>query len=156
MNNLSLGNQHYAYYETIGGGAGAGPGFAGEDGVHTHMTNTRATDPEVLEQNFPLLLHEFSLRKNSGGKGQFQGGDGLIREMEFREPMEVNLLTERRIQPPYGMLGGKEGACGKNWYFSADAEESPIPLEGKSTLKTRPGDRIRIETPGGGGYGRQG
>src|SRR3989304_1993503 len=102
------------HYETIGGGAGAGPGFAGASGVHTHMTNTRATDPEVLERRHPLVLREFSLRRGSGGAGRWRGGDGVTRAIEARAPLTVSLLTERRERAPYGLEGGEPGACGRN------------------------------------------
>ena len=112
MNNLTFGNDRFGYYETIAGGAGAGPGFAGASGVHTHMTNTRITDPEVLESRFPVRLVEFALRAGSGGAGRFRGGDGLVRELEFLEPMHVSILSERRVLAPFGLAGGAAGRSG--------------------------------------------
>jgi len=150
MNNFTFGNDQFAYYETIGGGAGAGPNWNGQSGVHTHMTNTRITDPEVLEKRYPVLLREFSLRKNSGGKGKFNGGDGLIREIEFLEPLTVTILSERRVFPPYGLNGGEPGAKGKNLKISKDGNETD--LGGKNQFNAEPGDRIRILTPGAGAY----
>eukprot|EP00124_Ichthyophonus_hoferi_P005134 Ihof_evm4s676 gene=Ihof_evmTU4s676 len=114
MNNLTFGDDSIGYYETIAGGAGAGSTWTGRSGVHTHMTNTRITDPEILEKRYPVILREFSLRSGSGGKGAFNGGDGVKREMEFRRPMTVSLLTERRSFQPYGMKGGTNGERGLN------------------------------------------
>ncbi|MEO2166883.1 MAG: hydantoinase B/oxoprolinase family protein, partial [bacterium] len=114
MNNLTFGTDQFGYYETIAGGAGAGPGFDGASGVHTHMTNTRITDPEVLESRFPVRLCEFSLRRGSGGDGQWRGGDGLVREIEFLAPMRVSLISERRVLAPHGLDGGQSGAPGRN------------------------------------------
>ena len=151
MNNFTFGNEMFAYYETIGGGAGAGPDWHGQSGVHSHMTNTRITDPEVFEKRYPVLLREFSIRKNSGGKGKFTGGDGLIREIEFLEPLTVTILSERRVFAPYGLNGGEPGARGKNLKITKDGTESD--LGGKNTFQAEPGDRIRILTPGAGGVG---
>jgi 5-oxoprolinase (ATP-hydrolysing) len=151
MNNLTFGNEDFGYYETIGGGAGAGPGWHGQSGVHTHMTNTRITDPEILESRYPVLLREFSLRHGSGGEGKYRGGDGLIREMEFLTPLNVAILSERRVFAPYGFAGGEPGAVGENLYLQKDGAE--IDLGGKNEIHVQPGDRIRILTPGGGGYG---
>ena len=150
MNNLTFGNEHFGYYETIGGGAGAGPGWHGQSGVHTHMTNTRITDPEILERRYPVLLHEFSLRRNSGGQGRYAGGDGLIREIEFLEPMEVAILSERRVFSPYGLEGGEPGKRGRNVYIGKDGKS--LNLGGKNQFSAAPGERIRVETPGGGGF----
>jgi 5-oxoprolinase (ATP-hydrolysing) len=146
MNNLTFGDGGFGYYETIGGGAGAGPGFHGASGVHTHMTNTRITDPEVLEARFPVRLVEFSLRRGSGGAGRFRGGDGLVREIEFLRPVRVSLLSERRTRAPFGLAGGSPGAPGRN---RLDGRE----LAGKFSIDVEAGARLRIETPGGGGYG---
>ena len=154
MNNFTFGNEMFAYYETIGGGAGAGPDWHGQSGVHSHMTNTRITDPEVFEKRYPVLLREFSIRKNSGGKGKFTGGDGLIREIEFLEPLTVTILSERRVFAPYGLNGGEPGARGKNLKITKDGTESD--LGGKNTFQAEPGDRIRILTPGAGGVGAKG
>jgi 5-oxoprolinase (ATP-hydrolysing) len=146
MNNLTFGDGEVAYYETIAGGAGAGPGFDGASGVHTHMTNTRATDPEVLEARFPVRLLEFSIRRGSGGAGRWRGGDGLVREIEILRPMRVAILSERRSRAPFGLKGGRPGAPGRNLHNGRE-------IPGKVALDAAAGDRIRIETPGGGGYG---
>lgn len=107
MNNLTFGDENFGYYETIAGGHGAGPGWNGQDGVHTHMTNTRITDPEILELRYPVALRKFIIRDGSGGKGKFKGGDGLIREIEFlKDDIEVGVLSERRAVAPYGLKGG--------------------------------------------------
>ncbi len=146
MNNVSFGQAGFGYYETIAGGAGAGPGFAGTSAVHTHMTNTRITDPEVIEQRFPVRIRQFSVRRGSGGPGRFPGGDGVCREYEFLEPLTVSLLGERRLSRPFGLAGGSSGAPGRNWHNG-----QPVP--GHACFEVRAGDRLRIETPGGGGYG---
>ncbi len=151
MNNLTFGNDRVAYYETIGGGAGAGPDFDGASGVHTHMTNTRITDPEVLEKRYPVLLREFSIRRGSGGRGRFNGGDGLIREIEFLEKMQVAILSERRVFAPYGLSGASNGETGKNILIRVDGVEES--LGSRIELEAHPGERIRILTPGGGGFG---
>ena len=153
MNNLTFGNSDFGYYETIGGGAGAGPYWHGQSGVHTHMTNTRITDPEILERRYPVLLRKFSLRRNSGGEGHYLGGDGLVREIEFLTPLNVAILSERRVFSPYGLQGGGNGARGRNTFIRADGRK--INLGGKNEIKANPGDRLRIETPGGGGYGKK-
>ena len=116
-NNFTFGNDRFGYYETIGGGSGAGESWHGTSGVHTHMTNTRITDPEVLERRYPVMLREFSLRKHSGGLGKFQGGDGLVREVEFLEPLNAAILSERRVYQPYGLEGGNPGKCGTNLFI---------------------------------------
>jgi 5-oxoprolinase (ATP-hydrolysing) len=151
MNNLTFGNEQFGYYETIGGGAGAGPGWQGQSGVHTHMTNTRITDPEILERRYPVMLREFSIRKNSGGKGNFDGGDGLVREIEFLAPLNVAILSERRVHAPYGQNGGKPGKCGQNIFIPK--AETGRDIGGKNEISAKAGDRLRILTPGGGGYG---
>ncbi len=151
MNNLTFGNAHLGYYETIGGGAGAGPSWHGQSGVHTHMTNTRITDPEILERRYPVLLRTFALRAGSGGSGRFHGGDGLIREIEFLEPMNVAILSERRTHAPFGLEGGAPGASGRNLFLRNGGPT--LNLGGKNEIRALPGDRIRIETPGGGGWG---
>jgi len=153
MNNLTFGNSDFGYYETIGGGAGAGPYWHGQSGVHTHMTNTRITDPEILERRYPVLLRTFSLRHNSGGEGHYRGGDGLVREMEFLAPLNVAILSERRVFAPYGLQGGGSGARGRNTFIRADGRK--INLGGKNEIKANPGDRFRVETPGGGGWGKK-
>ena len=150
MNNVLFGNDRFGYYETIAGGAGAGPGYDGACALHTHMTNTAITDPEILERRFPVRLHRFSLRPASGGKGQHRGGDGVVREFEFLAPLTLSWLTQHRSQGPYGMAGGAEGACGRQRLFR-DGEWVPLPSGGSVTVKA--GDRFCIETPGGGGWG---
>lgn len=152
MNNLTFGNENFAYYETIGGGSGAGEGFHGSSGVHTHMTNTRITDPEILEQRYPVVLEEFSLRKGSGGKGKWQGGDGLIRTLRFYESMDVSLLSERRRYAPHGAKGGEDAMRGENLLLHNGASTR---LQGKVTFRAQVGDRLILKTPGGGGYGRE-
>jgi 5-oxoprolinase (ATP-hydrolysing) len=153
MNNLSFGNERFGYYETIAGGAGAGPTFDGADAVHTHMTNTRLTDPEVLEDRYPVRLRRFTIRRGSGGVGRHRGGDGVVREIEFLEPLDVSLLTQRRTRRPYGLAGGEPGAAGENLLLPTDGE--PRSLGSACQLRVRPGDVLRISTPGGGGYGEQ-
>jgi 5-oxoprolinase (ATP-hydrolysing) len=201
-NNLTFGfggKQHgseetvkgFGYYETIAGGSGAGPSWNGTSGVHTHMTNTRITDSEVFERRYPVLLREFSLREGSGGKGMHYGGEGVVRDIEFRIPVQVSILSERRVFHPYGMEGGEDAACGLNLWvrkvdrqsidknsdskspMEADSKEATIvaAVEGKdageeeyrfinlgakNTASMRPGERIIINTPGGGGWGREG
>ena len=109
MNNLTFGNETFGYYETIAGGAGAGPTWHGKSGVHTHMTNTRITDPEVMELRYPVIVRRFVIRKDSGGSGAFKGGDGLIREIEFLTDIEIGILSERRALAPWGLNGGEDG-----------------------------------------------
>ena len=152
MNNFTFGNENFGYYETMGGGAGAGPDWHGQSGVHTHMTNTRITDPEILERRYPVMLREFSVRKNSGGSGKFIGGDGLVREVEFLEPLNAAILSERRVHQPYGLNCGEPGKSGLNLFFRNDG--TILFLGGKNEIHAETGDRIRIETPGGGGYGK--
>ncbi|MGH0035433.1 MAG: hydantoinase B/oxoprolinase family protein [Myxococcota bacterium] len=151
MNNLTFGDAHFGYYETLGGGAGAGPDFDGASGVHTHMTNTRITDLEVLESRTPVVLRAFALRRGSGGAGRHRGGDGLVRVLEFRAPVVASLLTERRDRRPFGLAGGAPGAPGRNRCLRADGSEEA--LSGKCRVELAPGDRLVVETPGGGGYG---
>ncbi len=146
MNNLTFGDERFGYYETIAGGAGATPRAAGASGVHTHMTNTRITDPEVLEARYPVRLIELSLRRGSGGAGRHRGGDGVVREIELLAPLEVSILSERRARAPFGLLGGQPGARGRNLHNGRE-------LGGRARLRAAAGDRIRIETPGGGGFG---
>ena len=151
MNNFTFGNERYQYYETICGGSGAGPDFDGTDAVHTHMTNSRLTDPEVLEWRFPVLVEEFAIRRGSGGAGQFGGGDGVVRRIRFREAMTAAILSGHREVPPYGMAGGEPGALGRNHVVRADG--CVIALNGTAKVEMEPGDTFVIETPGGGGYG---
>jgi 5-oxoprolinase (ATP-hydrolysing) len=150
----SAGKEGFGYYETICGGSGAGPGFNGTNAVHTHMTNTRITDPEVLEERFPVRLNQFGVRKGSGGTGKYQGGDGAVREFEFLEPLTVSLMTQRRKTSPFGLEGGGEGASGHNLLCKAGEKEFKE-LPEMAQIEVRSGDRIRIETPGGGGYGNK-
>lgn len=151
MNNLTFGDNKFGYYETIGGGCGAGPRWNGTSGVQCHMTNTRITDPEILEQRYPVLLHRFGLRENSGGSGQYRGGDGIIREIEYRRPMTVSILSERRVYAPKGLMGGKDGARGQNFLIRKDGRR--VYLGGKNTVDVQPGEILQILTPGGGGWG---
>ena len=154
MNNLTFGNDSFQYYETICGGAGAGPGFAGGDALQTHMTNSRLTDPEVLELRFPVLLEDFSRRRDSGGRGQFRGGDGVIRRIRFLETMTVAILSGRRRVRPHGLAGGEDGQAGHNFVERSGGGE-PVIEELGPCQKTElfPGDCLVIKTPGGGGYG---
>jgi 5-oxoprolinase (ATP-hydrolysing) len=151
MNNVAFGSADWGYYETIGGGAGAGDGFDGASGVHTHMTNTRITDPEILEVRHPVRLLTFALRHGSGGAGRWRGGDGLVRRYEFTQPVTASLLTERRVVSPYGMAGGSPGGRGRNTVERADGRVDELP--GHVALELAVGDRLVIETPGGGGFG---
>ena len=151
MNNLTFGNARYQYYETICGGAGAGADFDGADAVHTHMTNSRLTDPEVLEWRFPVILEEFSIRRGSGGKGRHRGGDGAVRAIRFREKMTASILSTHRIVPPFGLDGGEAAACGENLIRRADGRIET--LAGSDQVELDAGDTIVIRTPGGGGFG---
>ena len=153
MNNLSFGDETFGYYETVGGGSGAVEGFDGASGVHTHMTNTRITDPEVLEHRYPVRLHRFGIRAGSGGEGRWRGGDGLIREIEFLAPLELSILSQHRISAPYGMAGGGEGAVGRQVIIRADGSRRE--LAGIDGCDVEPGDRLVLETPGGGGWGTE-
>jgi 5-oxoprolinase (ATP-hydrolysing) len=151
MNNLTFGNQRFGYYETMGGGEGATAQGDGASAVHTHMTNTRLTDPEVFEFRLPVRLWNFAIRRGSGGDGQYRGGDGLVREIEFLEPLHVALLTGRRPPyAPYGVNGGEPGASGENRLIGPDGEQR---LAATTQFDVAPGDRLRISTPGGGGWG---
>jgi 5-oxoprolinase (ATP-hydrolysing) len=151
MNNFTFGNAHVQYYETIAGGAGAGPGFDGASAVQTHMTNSRLTDPEVLETNFPVLLEEFAIRRGSGGKGIHRGGDGAVRRVRFLEAMDAGVLSNRRSVAPFGFAGGGDGARGINRLERADGRVEE--LGAVASVRMEPGDLFVIETPGGGGYG---
>jgi len=152
MNNLTFGNDRYQYYETICGGSGAGPDYDGVDAVHTNMTNTRLTDPEVLEWRFPILLESFAIRRGSGGAGRHKGGDGVVRRLRFLEAMTASIVSSHRRVPPYGMYGGEPGKVGRNAVERANG--SIEELEGTDMTEMRPGDVFVIETPGGGGYGK--
>ena len=151
MNNFTFGNEIYQYYETICGGSGAGEGFDGTDAVHTHMTNSRLTDPEVLEWRFPVLVEQFCIRAGSGGAGHHNGGNGVIRKIRFREPMTASILSGHRKVAPYGMAGGGAGKVGHNYVERADGGSDE--LDGTDTTQMKKDDVFVIETPGGGGYG---
>ncbi|MFF1680231.1 hydantoinase B/oxoprolinase family protein [Streptomyces sp. NPDC058256] len=151
MNNVTFGNERYQYYETVASGSGAGDGFPGASVVQTHMTNSRLTDPEVLEWRLPVQLDEFAVRRGSGGAGRWSGGDGAVRRIRFREPMTVSTLSQHRRVPPYGMAGGEPGALGANRVERADGTVTE--LGGSDTADVGPGDVLVIQTPGGGGYG---
>ncbi len=153
MNNLIFGNQRFGYYETICGGAGATPNAAGASAVHTHMTNTRLTDPEILERRYPVRLWEFSIRRGSGGAGKHPGGDGVVRRIEFLEPLDVSLVTSRRgPYPPYGLAGGGPGALGRNILTRSGG--TPEELAALAQFQAQSGDQLILETPGGGGWGK--
>jgi 5-oxoprolinase (ATP-hydrolysing) len=152
MNNFTFGNDRHQYYETICGGSGAGPDFDGTDAVHTHMTNTRLTDAEVLEWRLPVLLESFSIRRGSGGTGAHKGGDGVVRRIRFREAMTAAILSGHRRVPPFGLAGGLPGAVGRNQVIRNDGR-SEI-LSGTDRTEMSAGEVFVIETPGGGGYGR--
>jgi len=151
MNNLTFGNARHQYYETICGGAGAGRDFDGQSAVHTHMTNSRLTDPEVLEARYPVLLEAFGIRAGSGGAGAHRGGDGTVRRIKFREAMTCAILSTRRETAPFGLAGGGDGAKGINTVIRADG--SRVALKGCDEIELAAGDAIQIETPGGGGFG---
>jgi 5-oxoprolinase (ATP-hydrolysing) len=151
MNNFTFGNGVYQYYETICGGSGAGPDYHGTSGVHTHMTNTRLTDPEILETRFPVMVDEFAIRPNSGGTGRFGGGNGVIRKIRFRENMTASILSNRRRVAPFGLEGGDPGLPGRNWVLRADGSREDFGAA--ATVAMKAGDVFVIETPGGGGFG---
>ncbi len=152
MNNLLFGDAQFGYYETICGGAGATPQADGADAVHTHMTNTRLTDPEVIERRYPVRVHEFSIRHGSGGAGRHRGGDGVVRRIEFLRALEVSILSQRRGEyRPFGLVGGQAGAPGRNTLERANGGQEQLP--GQVQFLAQPGDRLTIETPGGGGVG---
>jgi 5-oxoprolinase (ATP-hydrolysing) len=151
MNNFTFGNQKYQYYETICGGSGAGANFHGTDAVQTHMTNSRLTDPEILEWRFPVILDSFSIRQNSGGQGKYCGGNGTIRKIRFLEAMTAGILSNRRRLPPFGLAGGEAGLVGKNYVLRRDGTQED--LGSNSTVAMQAQDVFVVETPGGGGYG---
>ncbi len=152
MNNFTFGNARHQYYETIAGGSGAGPGFDGCSAVQTHMTNSRLTDPEVLEARFPVLVEQFAIRRGSGGDGANKGGDGAVRRIRFREAMTAGILSNRRRVPPFGLAGGGDGATGINRVERADGDVESF--SATASAEMAPGDVFVIETPGGGGYGK--
>jgi 5-oxoprolinase (ATP-hydrolysing) len=154
MNNFTFGNERHQYYETIAGGSGAGPDHDGTSAVQTHMTNSRLTDPEMLETRLPVRLDQFAIRRGSGGAGAHKGGDGVIRAVTFLEPMRANILANRRRVPPRGIKGGADGEAGRNWVERTDGTAEM--LTATASAEVQPGDRFVIETPGGGGFGRRG
>jgi 5-oxoprolinase (ATP-hydrolysing) len=154
MNNFTFGNDRYQYYETISGGSGAGEGFAGTSVVQTHMTNSRLTDPEVLEFRFPVRLDSYAIRPGSGGRGRWNGGDGAIRRVRFLEPMTASILSNNRHQGAFGAHGGGAGLPGINRVERADG--SIVPLDHIASIEMAPGDVFVIESPGGGSYGAVG
>jgi 5-oxoprolinase (ATP-hydrolysing) len=151
MNNFTFGNDRYQYYETISGGSGAGPDFDGASVVQTHMTNSRLTDPEVLEWRFPVRLDSFSIRRGSGGAGAHRGGDGAVRRVRFLEPMTAVMLANHRRVAPFGVAGGAPGAVGVNYVERADGRREDFGAT--FAVEMNPGDVFVVETPGGGGYG---
>ncbi len=151
MNNVLVGNDDFAYYETIAGGQGGRPGRPGQSGIHTGMTNTKNTPIESLEAHYPFRVATTRLRRGSGGAGRYPGGDGIEREIEFLAAATVSLMGERRVVPPWGLAGGGPGACGEDWLIRRDGSRERLP--GKSTFEVRPGERLRVLTPGGGGWG---
>ncbi|MEM8830046.1 MAG: hydantoinase B/oxoprolinase family protein [Cyanobacteria bacterium P01_G01_bin.19] len=153
MNNFTFGNDKYQYYETICGGSGAGQHFRGTDAVQTQMTNSRLTDPEVLELRFPVIVEEFSIRYQSGGTGINRGGDGVVRKIRFTEQMTAGILSNRRQIAPFGLAGGSAGARGKNYVERSNGTIEQ--LDSQATVEINPGDIFAIETPGGGGYGQK-
>jgi 5-oxoprolinase (ATP-hydrolysing) len=152
MNNTLFGTERFSYYETVCGGSGAGPGFAGTDAVHTHMTNTRITDPEILEHRYPVRLDRFAIRKDSGGAGRYRGGDGAVREITFLEPMSLSILSQHRGEGPYGARGGAPGEPGAQHIVRADGTVET--LGSVAGTEVAPGDRLVMKTPGAGGWGK--
>jgi 5-oxoprolinase (ATP-hydrolysing) len=150
MNNFLFGGAGFGYYETIAGGSGAGNGYDGAHALHTHMTNTAITDPEILESRYPVRLREFAIRRGSGGAGTWRGGDGVVREFEFLQPLTVSLLTQHRVEAPFGINGGSSAQKGRQRLMRGGQE---IGLEGCASFEVQPGDRVILETPGGGGFG---
>jgi 5-oxoprolinase (ATP-hydrolysing) len=151
MNNTLFGDDRFGYYETVCGGSGAGPSFPGTSAVHTHMTNTRITDPEILERRYPVRLERFAIRAGSGGAGAFRGGDGVQRELTFLAPCSLSLLSQHRASGPYGVAAGEPGKPGAQRLVRADGRVEPLPpIAG---AQVGPGDRLILETPGGGGWG---
>jgi 5-oxoprolinase (ATP-hydrolysing) len=152
MNNFTFGNASYQYYETISGGSGAGEGFNGTSVVQTHMTNSRLTDPEVLEFRFPVRLESYEIRKGSGGAGQWQGGNGGVRRVRFLEPMTASILSNGRVHGAFGMAGGQAGQPGINRVVRSDGTTEELGHIGQTDMQI--GDIFEIHTPGGGGYGK--
>ena len=154
-NNVTFGDESFGYYETVAGGAGAGPTWNGRSGVHVHMTNTRLTDPEILERRYPVLLDHFSLAPRTGGGGKFRGGDGVRRELRFRKDLLLSILTERRVLAPYGLGGGQCGHKGVNLLKRSGEQGRVLYLGGKCSIPVESGDVFILQTPGGGGWGRK-
>lgn len=152
MNNVLFGRSDFGYYETVCGGCGAGPGFCGADAVHSHMTNTRITDPEIVEHRYPVRVEQFAVRRGSGGEGKYPGGDGVVRELVFLEEMELSVLSQHRREGPYGQAGGKAGMPGRQVVVRGSGEG--LELGAVDGCRVEPGDRLFLETPGGGGYGK--
>jgi len=151
MNNVLFGDERFGYYETVCGGTGAGPGFDGASAVHSHMTNTRITDPEVLEHRFPVRLERFAVRRGSGGEGAFRGGDGAVRELTFLQQASLSVVTQHRVEAPFGVDGGAPGARGRQRLLRTDGSVEELgSVDGR---EVRAGDRLLLETPGGGGWG---
>jgi 5-oxoprolinase (ATP-hydrolysing) len=153
MNNFTFGNAQHQYYETIAGGSGAGQGFDGTSVVQTHMTNSRLTDPEVLEHRFPVRLESYAIRAGSGGAGRWRGGDGGVRRVRFLEPMTAGILSNGRVHPAFGMAGGQAGAPGLNRVLRADGRVEQLGHIGQAQMQA--GDVFEIHTPGGGGFGQR-
>ena len=151
MNNVLVGNDRFAYYETVGGGQGARPGRDGQSGIHTGMTNTKNTPIESLERHYPFVVARYGLREGSGGRGRYRGGEGIERELAFTEAATVSLMGERRVVGPWGLAGGGRGAVGEDWLIRPG--RAPERLPGKVTFEVEPGDRVLVRTPGGGGWG---
>jgi N-methylhydantoinase B len=151
MNNVLIGSDQFAYYETLAGGQGGRPSKPGQSGIHTGMTNTKNTPIEALETHYPFRVVRNELRRNSGGPGRYPGGEGIEREIEFLVPATVSLMGERRVIPPWGLAGGEPGACGEDWVTRAG--ELPVRVPGKTTFEVAAGDRLLVRTPGGGGWG---
>ena len=151
MNNILFGNERHQYYETVCGGAGAGPGYDGTSAVHTHMTNTRLTDPEILEWRYPVVLESFGVNRGSGGAGRWRGGDGSVRRIRFLEAMDLTVLSQHRIVAPYGLAGGEDGRCGRNWVEHTDGTVDE--MTGQDHRRVDAGDVFVLETPSGGGFG---
>ena len=153
MSNFTFGNKNFGYYETICGGEGASKNHNGTDATQCHMTNTRLTDPEILELRYPVKLKNFSIRKNSGGKGLFKGGNGVVREIEFDKSMTAVILSNRRKTAPFGILDGEQGRKGINILKTTNKKIKR--LNSSESLNIKEGDAIIIKTPGGGGYGKK-
>ena len=151
MNNVLIGSERTVYYETVAGGEGATPNRPGQSGIQVGMTNTRNTPIESLETHYPFVVRETSLRRGSGGTGHHRGGDGIVREIEFTEDVTVSLMSERRRVAPWGLAGGGPGATGEDWIIDRTGTRDRLP--GKVTFEARSGDRLRVLTPGGGGWG---